>query len=57
MEKYLEVLKNIEVWKNTEMYCTFEDQALQGYETCGQQENLLKNIDKYGNSLKNTEKY
>ena len=35
MEKYLKILKNIEVWKNTEMYCTFEDQALQGYETCG----------------------
>ena len=47
MEKYLKILKNIEVWKNTKMYCIFADQALQDYETCGLQENILKNIEKY----------
>ena len=35
MKKYLELLKNIEVWKNTKMYCIFADQALQDNETCG----------------------
>ena len=45
MEKYLKILKNIEVWKNTKMYCIFADQALQGYETGGQQGKISKSIE------------
>ena len=64
MEKSLRILKYIEkygkILKDTEMYCIFADQAIQDYETCSQQEKLLRNIEKYGKvwkKMKNTEMY